>query len=88
VPTAPYSNRAFNLRLRAACRTLGVGEITGHGLRRSAATILLNQVGKEYPHDRALYPVGYEQTRQTLRIGAAFGVILICSVAVLLFWPV
>jgi integrase len=43
---APFSNRAFNLRLRAACRTLGVGEITGHGLRHSAATILLNQVGK------------------------------------------
>ena len=65
---APFSNRAFNLRLRAACRALGVGEITAHGLRHSAATILLNQVAKdlrgnpgiappqEYPHDRALYP--------------------------------
>jgi hypothetical protein len=28
---APFSNRAFNLRLRAACRALGVGEITAHG---------------------------------------------------------
>jgi integrase len=46
---APFSNRAFNLRLRAACRALGVGvgEITAHGLRHSAATILLNQVGKD-----------------------------------------
>ena len=33
---APFSNRAFNLRLRAACRALGVGEITAHGLRHSA----------------------------------------------------
>ena len=39
----PFFNRAFNLRLRAACRALGVGEITAHGLRHSAATILLNQ---------------------------------------------
>ena len=44
---APFSNRAFNLRLRAACRALGVGEITAHGLRHSAATILLNHVGKD-----------------------------------------
>jgi hypothetical protein len=28
---APVSNRAFNLRLRAACRALGVGEITPTG---------------------------------------------------------
>jgi hypothetical protein len=44
---APFSNRAFNLRLRAACRAIGVGEITAHGLRHSAATILLNEVGKD-----------------------------------------
>ena len=43
----PFSNRAFNLRLRAACRALGVGELTAHGLRHSAATILLNHVGKD-----------------------------------------
>jgi len=43
---APFSNRAFNLRLRAACKALGVGEITAHGLRHSAATIL-NQVGND-----------------------------------------
>jgi integrase len=44
---APFSNRAFNLRLRAACRALGVGEITRHGLRHSAATILLTHMRKD-----------------------------------------
>jgi integrase len=62
----PFSNRPFNLH-RAACGALGVGEITAHGLRHSAATILLNHVGtdlreiqeflrpQEYPHQRALH---------------------------------
>jgi len=44
---APFSNGGFNLRLRAACRAIGVGEITAHGLRHSAATILLNHMGKD-----------------------------------------
>ncbi|MGA7903303.1 MAG: tyrosine-type recombinase/integrase [Terrimicrobiaceae bacterium] len=43
----PFFNRAFNLRTRSACRALGVGEITAHGLRDSATTILLNHVGKD-----------------------------------------
>jgi site-specific recombinase XerD len=72
---APFSNRAFNLRLRAACRALGVREITAQGLRHSAATILLNHVGKDlreiqellrHKNIRTTYThVGYEQTRQT-----------------------
>ena len=74
---APFSNRAFNLRLRAACLVIGVGEITAHGLRHSVATILLNHVGKDLREIQELLRhknirttvrhthVGYEQTRQT-----------------------
>ena len=74
---APFSNRAFNLRLRAACRALEVGEIKAHGLRHSAATILLNHVGKDLREIQELLRhknirttvrythVGYQQTRQT-----------------------
>ena len=43
----PFSNGAFNLQLRAACRAIGVGQVTAHGLQYSAATILLNDVGKD-----------------------------------------
>jgi site-specific recombinase XerD len=72
-----FSNRAFNLRLRAACRAVGVGEITAHVLRHSAATILLNHVGKDLREIQELLrhknirttvrytQVSYEQTRQT-----------------------
>ena len=74
---APFSNRAFNLRLRAACRAIGAGEITAHGLRHSAATILLNHVRKDLREIQQLLRhknirttvrythVGYEQTRET-----------------------
>ena len=53
------------------------GEITAHGLRHSAATILLNHVGKDLRQIQELLRhkniratvrythVGYEQTRQT-----------------------
>jgi site-specific recombinase XerD len=44
----PFSQTArSNSDSGPACRALGVGEITAHGLRHSAATILLNHVGKD-----------------------------------------
>jgi site-specific recombinase XerD len=76
---ARFSTRAFNLRLRETCRALGVREITAHGLRHSAATILLNHVGKDLRQIQQLLRhknirttmrythVGYEQTRQTAK---------------------
>ena len=43
---SPPSNQAFNRRLGAACRAAGVSVITAHGLRHSAANLLLNERGR------------------------------------------
>lgn len=43
---SPISNQAFNRRLAAACRAAGVGIISAHGLRHSAANLLLNERGR------------------------------------------
>ena len=40
------SNQAFNRRLATACRASGVPIITAHGLRHSAANLLLNEKGR------------------------------------------
>lgn len=40
------SNQAFNKRLAAACRDVGVTVISAHGLRHSAASLLLNEKGR------------------------------------------
>lgn len=41
-----FSNQAFNRHLAAACRASGVEIITAHGLRHSAANLLLNERGR------------------------------------------
>jgi site-specific recombinase XerD len=72
-PLTSFASPRFEM---LSCRALGVGEITAHGLRHSAATILLNQVGKDLREIQELlrhknirttvrYTHGYEQTRQT-----------------------
>ena len=43
---APPSNQAFNKRLAAACRAVGASVISAHGLRHSAASLLLNEKGR------------------------------------------
>jgi hypothetical protein len=51
---APFSNRAFNLGLEAECRVIGVGRSP-----RSAASVLLNHVGKTpspSPFRQIIYP--------------------------------
>lgn len=40
------SNQAFNKRLAAACRSVGSPVISAHGLRHSAASLLLNEKGR------------------------------------------
>ena len=75
----PYTNRSFNNHLRLACRDLRLPCIlTAHGLRHSAATILLNDHGKNLREVQevlrhkdirttARYThVAYEHTRSTL----------------------
>jgi integrase/recombinase XerC len=42
----PFTNQAFNKRLSTACRQVGVPLISAHGLRHSAATLLLNDKGR------------------------------------------
>ena len=43
---SPISNQAFNRRLAAACHAAGVSVISAHGLRHSAANLLLNERGR------------------------------------------
>ena len=42
---APFSNKAFNARLKLACERARVPVISAHPLRHTAATLLLNERG-------------------------------------------
>jgi putative SOS response-associated peptidase YedK len=42
---APFSNKAFNARLKLACQRARVPVISAHPLRHTAATLLLNERG-------------------------------------------
>jgi integrase len=39
----PFSNQAFNARIKLACERAGVPVISAHPLRHTAATLLLNE---------------------------------------------
>jgi site-specific recombinase XerD len=43
--SAPFSNKAFNARLKLACQRARVSAISAHPLRHTAATLLLNERG-------------------------------------------
>ena len=57
--------RAFNLRLRAACRALGVGEITAHGLATPQPQFCSNQLGKDLREIQEL--LRHKNVRTTVR---------------------
>jgi hypothetical protein len=61
-PGHRFSNRAFNLRLRAACRTIGVKEFTADGSRHSRTARL-----KCY--SRGAYQKGHQLRRSRYWLG-------------------
>ena len=75
---SPFSNRAFNLRLRSACRALGSDRSPPTGCATARRRSCLTHVGKHLREIQELLRhknirttvrythVGYEQTRQTV----------------------
>ena len=51
---APFSNKAFNARLKLACQRARVPVISAHPLRHTAATLLLNERGANLRDVQAL----------------------------------
>lgn len=61
----PIANQAFNARLARACRSARLPVITAHGLRHSAATLLLNDRGKNLREIQSL--LGHKNLSTTAR---------------------
>ena len=61
----PFSNQAFNARIKAACERAGVPVISAHPLRHTAATLLLNERGANLRDVQAL--LGHKSLATTAR---------------------
>lgn len=61
----PFSNQAFNARIKRACERAGVPVISAHPLRHTAATLLLNERGAHLRDVQAL--LGHKSLATTAR---------------------
>ena len=62
---APFSNQAFNARIKLACERARVPVISAHPLRHTAATLLLNERGANLRNVQAL--LGHKSLATTAR---------------------